>query len=225
MNILYGFLVNFAIIIFGYLVGSVNTSIIMSNRYKNDDIRNHNSKNAGATNSLRTYGKKFAFIVLIIDILKTYLVVLIVRYAIVYTIKAPFIGSVVPTLAGLACVIGHMYPLFFGLKGGKGVACSVGLFLSINVALYPIAAFFFFGLIFWKKYVSLASIATAILIVPFCFIPWFIEGPLGFLNNPTNHWFVPGIVMSLSSALVVYSHRSNIKRLLSGTESKIIKKK
>nr|WP_307920212.1 glycerol-3-phosphate acyltransferase [Mycoplasmopsis bovis] len=130
-------MINLALFLVGYLLlGSFNTSIILSRRVKNDDIREHNSKNAGATNSLRTYGTKFALAVFAADVLKTLIPILIIA-AIVNHIQAvkefSLISYISPQAIGLGVVLGHIFPIYYKFKGGKGAACTVGLIISINI--------------------------------------------------------------------------------------------
>ncbi|WP_246051798.1 glycerol-3-phosphate acyltransferase [Mycoplasma nasistruthionis] len=172
MNAFNSVLFNIFLVVFGYIIGSLNTSIIVGKILKKDP-RDYHSKNAGATNSLRVFGKKIAIMILMIDVIKTISVVAI-GYGLTYWCNlATSIdqnGSVVgvygiglppyweglrtiyglPLLAGLGTVIGHIFPIFFGFKGGKGVASSLGLLISYNIIFLPIAAVFFFGLIFEK---------------------------------------------------------------------------
>ncbi|WP_036464052.1 glycerol-3-phosphate 1-O-acyltransferase PlsY [Mycoplasmopsis sturni] len=220
MEIFYAIIANLSAFLLGYLWGSLNTSIIFSKILKNDDVRNYHSKNAGATNSLRVYGKKFALAVLIIDILK----VVLATYT-AYFISWAWNDHIVfiPLLVGLGTTIGHVYPVFFGFKGGKAVACSVGLLISTNIVLFPIAALVFFGLIFWKKYVSLASIVTAIVMSALVFWPWIVSGILAInqAQNVGDAWYVDSFVNLVAYILLIFSHRSNIKRLINGNESQI----
>lgn len=216
-------LVNLFIFSIGYIIGSLNTSIILSRKQKKSDVRNFNSGNAGATNSLRTYGKKFAIVVLLIDILKTYIPVLFVA---IFTHQHPEVAEkyyISPPIIGLGVVVGHTYPIFFGFKGGKGAACSLGLLCAMNILFLPIASVFFFGTLLISRYVSLSSIVTAFLMIFFCFIPWMIIGPLGWLNFGT-HWYIPGVIFLLCAIILIWAHEKNIKNLINKTERKFGKK-
>ncbi|WP_027334805.1 glycerol-3-phosphate 1-O-acyltransferase PlsY [Mycoplasmopsis felifaucium] len=239
MTIFYSILLNLLLVLIGYFcIGSFNTSIILSKKLKKDDIRQHNSKNAGATNSLRTYGKKFALIVFFIDVLKALIPILILAllfnlipswhtFSRTYYISFQSIG--------LGVVFGHVFPIYYRFKGGKGVACSIGVIISINIILFLLAFILFMTIALLSKYVSLASILTASILVLFVWIPWLIDGPLGFwINNVTlqysfikmsNYWFVSPIIYTIIATLVVVCHHSNIKRLINHQESKLKSKK
>ncbi|VEU78292.1 glycerol-3-phosphate 1-O-acyltransferase PlsY [Mycoplasmopsis columbinasalis] len=221
---------NLALFCLGYLLfGSLNTSIILSHKYRNDDIRNHFSKNAGATNSLRAYGKKFALTVFLIDSFKTSLPVII--FATLCNHVFPTYAhtyKLFPQLIGFGTVVGHCFPIYFKFKGGKGVACATGLLLSTNIVLFLIAAVTFFCIAFTKKMVSLASIMSAVSVLPFALFPWMVQGELGWWLNVKFYspgflpnepwWFINGLVVLLAAILVIVMHHSNIKRLLQKKE-------
>ncbi|WLP85580.1 glycerol-3-phosphate 1-O-acyltransferase PlsY [Mycoplasma seminis] len=187
-------LLNLAFLLFGYLIGSLNTSIIFG-KFKNKDVRDSFSGNAGATNTSRVFGVKIGVLILIIDAFKTIMVVYLATGIAYWVNQVPQIHGklysfqqyqpmiAIPLLAGLGVIIGHCFPVFFGFKGGKGVACTIGFIISYNIVLLPIAAVFFFAMIFWKKYVSLAGIVTAVLLIPFVFIPWMSNSVVAFPAN------------------------------------------
>ncbi|MCS4536714.1 glycerol-3-phosphate 1-O-acyltransferase PlsY [Mycoplasma sp. CSL7475-4] len=231
-------LLNLALMIFGYFIGSLNTSIIMSRKFKKDDVRNHFSKNAGATNSLRTYGKKFALIVFVFDFMKVIIPTLI--FAGLENHLFPEFAKeywMSPQSIGLGVIIGHCFPVFFNFKGGKGVACSSAFILSINPVLWLIAFVVFFSIVLISRKVSLGSILTSAIIAPLIFIPWFTQGITGYWLNFVNlsnnisishlqsHWYVSPVYFLIAAILVIILHRSNIERLLKGTESKLGSKK
>lgn len=234
MFILYSILLNLSLAILGYLIGSFNIAIILSKRYKKDDVRNHNSGNAGATNSLRTYGVKFALIVFIFDALKS-LIPILITVSIFNHVIPSFVNKyyLFSHIIGLGVIIGHIFPLYHNFKGGKGVASSVGFLMSLNPLIFLIAAIIFFSVFFIWKYVSLASILTAFLMMPFIFIPWMILNfsgkwinVLGFIGGEiTKFWYLQGIIYSIIALIVIVSHHSNIKRLINHTEKKMLSKK
>lgn len=186
----------------GYLLGSVSFSIILSRLFYRDDIREHGSGNAGMTNTLRTYGKPSAALVLVGDGFKGLL--------------SAYVGLLLSgpegaCVAGLFAVVGHMFPLYFGFRGGKGVATAAGalLFICPPVLLGLLVVFLLVILI--SRYVSLGSVTVAVL---YPLVMAWIMGDDGLLNA-----FV--VCPFLIALLVIWGHRSNIKRLLSGTENKL----
>jgi len=186
----------------GYLLGSLNTSLIVGKFY-DVDIRKHGSGNAGMTNTLRTLGKKAALFVIAGDVLKG-----ILAYAAGYYICAGKIGGL---LGGTACILGHIWPVFFGFKGGKGVLTAFAVLLMFDwpIALGLFAVFLLIVLL--TKYVSLGSITAAILFP-------IVSAVLG---RDMMTLVFSGII----AVLVILKHHANIKRLLNGTESKISLKK
>ncbi|WP_426461276.1 glycerol-3-phosphate 1-O-acyltransferase PlsY [Mycoplasma hafezii] len=212
------FLINISIFVLGYLFGSLNTSIILSKVWKKQDVREFNSNNAGATNSSRTFGKKFGLIVLIIDVLKGYLSVLLIGYLPFLSIANEY--YIFPLLAGLGCVVGHIFPCFFKFKGGKGVGCNIGILIAINPVLLPIAAVIFFSIAFAFRYVSLASMLTAFLMIGFVAIPWISVGPLAYTKFANAPYYANLIIFTCCIALLIGAHYSNIQRLIKGTERK-----
>lgn len=193
----------------GYLLGSVNFSIILSRMRYQDDIRRHGSGNAGMTNTLRTYGKWSAVLVLLGDAAKGFLA---------GWIGLELDGPLTMYLAGLFAVVGHMFPIFFQFKGGKGVATAAGFILYSNIVVCLALAVVFLLVIAVSRYVSLGSITVAVLYPPaILFMEW---GLFWHAGMPLGNWislFCP----FLMAALVIWAHRSNIKRLLSGTENKL----
>lgn len=188
------------IIIVGYLIGSINLSIVLS-RKKGKDIREQGSGNAGATNTLRTMGKKTAAIVLLFDILKGVVVVLLAKLMSGLAQDS----NLFIQLAAIAVIFGHNFPIYYGFKGGKGVATSLGVILVINPLSAIICLLFAIVLMVITKMVSLSVILAAILY------------PILILFFASNY-FVFAIVLVL---LLIYRHRANIKRIISGNENKI----
>ena len=146
-----------AVAVIAYLIGSINSSILISKAVTGKDIRTSGSGNAGATNMLRTMGKKYAVITLVIDILKGVVALLLAKLAInlgAYT-SATYI-------AGVAVVLGHNFPVFFGFKGGKGVATSLGVVLLLDWKIGLITLVVALAIMAISKYVSLGSITAAV---------------------------------------------------------------
>lgn len=183
-------------IIIAYLAGSVSSSILIGRIY-GIDIRDHGSGNAGATNTLRTIGKKAGAMVLVIDLLKGILAVTIARY-----MTGSEIGA---SIAALSVMIGHNWPIFFGFKGGKGVATSAGALFTLNIHIGCVLAIVWFTTIFLTRYVSLSSVLAAISL------------PIATLYIDKNKILWTTII----AVIIVFRHRSNIGRLLNGCESKL----
>lgn len=201
--------------IVAYLIGSINFSILISKKKAGYDIRQKGSGNAGTTNILRNLGKKYAAITLVCDVLKGVVAIGI----------AVLIGKIVENsnvdllkqIAGIAVVLGHTFPIFFGFKGGKGVATSLGIILLTNWRIGLICLVFGIVLIALTRMVSMASIAAAIL---FPILILIIGKEYG--TGVENGYLVFSIILAI---IVLFNHRTNIKRILNGTENKISFKK
>lgn len=205
------------IAVIAYLLGSLNFSIILSEVVKKKDIRDSGSGNAGATNMLRTYGKKAAVGTMIGDILKVALGI-IIAFAILdvpmkYIFSNPADAAEIQRVmlykefAGLFCVLGHIFPLYFKFKGGKGVAACTGMVIIVDWRIALILFVIFIGVILISKWISLGSIVIALLYPILIF---------AFYKN-----FILAAVALLFTAIVIVAHRENIKRLAKGTENKI----
>ncbi len=205
------------IAVIAYLLGSLNFSIILSEVVKKKDIRDSGSGNAGATNMLRTYGKKAAVGTMIGDILKVALGI-IIAFAILdvpmkYIFSNPADAAEIQRVmlykefAGLFCVLGHIFPLYFKFKGGKGVAACTGMVIIVDWRIALILFVIFIGVILISKWISLGSIVIALLYPVLIF---------AFYKN-----FILAAVALLFTAIVIVAHRENIKRLAKGTENKI----
>lgn len=190
-----------------YLIGSINSSILISRIVSGKDIRESGSGNAGATNMLRTMGKKYAVITLIIDILKGVFAVLIAKLA------AKYGGIEWGTYAAGALVcIGHCYPVFFGFKGGKGVATGLGVLLMWDWQTGLIVLAIAILLMALTRYVSLGSITAAVIFAVIEIIK--LKGSIS-----------ESICVVVVAALLVWKHRANIDRLIHGKENKLGAKK
>lgn len=201
--------------IIAYLIGSINFSILISKKKAGYDIRQKGSGNAGTTNMLRNLGKKYAAITLICDILKG--LVAIVIAIIVGKIMKDSNGALLVQIAGIAVVIGHTFPIFFGFKGGKGVATSLGILLLTNWQIGLICLVFGIVIIALTRMVSMASLAAAILfpvLTLFIGAEYYIVPGTGLGNG----YFIYSIILAV---IVAFNHRENIKRILNGTENRI----
>lgn len=203
------------IAIIAYLIGSINFSILISKKKAGYDIRQKGSGNAGTTNMLRNLGKKYAAITLICDVLKG--VVAIVIAIIVGNILEDTNKALLVQIAGVAVVIGHTFPIFFGFKGGKGVATSLGILLMTNWQLGLICLVFALVLMALTRVVSMGSIAAAIL---YPILTLFVGGGHYIVESSGlgNGYFIYSVILAV---IVIFNHRENIKRILSGTENKI----
>lgn len=201
--------------IVAYLIGSINFSVILSKKIAGFDVREKGSGNAGSTNMLRTVGKKAAALTLICDILKGVA-------AIGFAILLGFLfntenRTAFVQIAGIAVVIGHTFPIFFGFKGGKGVATSLGVLIISNWQIGLICLTFAIVLIILTRMVSLGSCMAAIL---YPVLTIFIHN--NYIVSQGNGYLVYSIILAV---IILFNHRSNIKRILTGTENKISFKK
>lgn len=203
------------IAIIAYLIGSINFSILISKKKAGYDIRQKGSGNAGTTNMLRNLGKKYAAITLICDVLKG--VAAIGIAIIVGNILGDTNKALLVQIAGVAVVIGHTFPIFFGFKGGKGVATSLGILLMTNWQLGLICLVFALVLMALTRVVSMGSIAAAIL---YPVLTLFVGGGHYIVESTGlgNGYFIYSVILAI---IVIFNHRENIKRILSGTENKI----
>lgn len=202
-----------AIIILSYLAGSIPTSIIMSKLTRGIDIRDYGSGNAGATNVIRVLGWKIGIVVIIVDVGKGVLATLLISKLRIDPL--PINDNLVQIIAGLSAVLGHIWTIFAGFKGGKGVGTAAGMLFS----LYPIAGviclIIFAIVLLGGRYVSIASMTAAVS------LPIVILVLNKFFNySISNELLYFAIFMA---ALIVFTHRSNIKRLIKGEESRIKK--
>ena len=194
-----------------YLIGSINFAIIFTKKMAGFDVRDKGSKNAGTTNVLRTVGKKAAALTLICDILKGVVAVLIAMLASKIWKESDI--EILKYLAGLFSIIGHTFPVYYGFKGGKGVATSLGVLLIVNPKIGLICLIFALVIMIATKWVSLGSIMAAILF------------PILTVFMADNLNIVAKIISILIGLLVIFNHRANIKRLKEGTENKLSFKK
>ena len=201
--------------IIAYLLGSISFSVIISKKMAGFDVRKKGSGNAGTTNVLRTVGKKASIITLICDILKG-VVAILVAYVAGLIMKDSVDKALLIQLAGIAVILGHTFPIFFGFKGGKGIATALGVLMMTNWNIGLICLVFALVLMILTRIVSLGSIAAAVLF------------PVLIIFMPHTAYLVDGnyiIYSILLAILVVFNHRANVKRLLTGTENKIDFKK
>ncbi len=202
-------------VIGAYLLGSVNFAVLFTKAFTKKDVRNFGSGNAGSTNALRVGGKLNGALTFICDFLKGTAASLFGKYIFEY-IYAQTASAYAKPIYGayfcaIACLLGHVFPLFFGFKGGKGVATGAGVFLAICPLSTLLGISVFAVVLFITKYVSVSSIAGTLTVV--------ITALIMFDRNGA---FLPQFVMAVIMALIVIvKHKGNIKKLMNGTENKI----
>lgn len=201
------------IALIAYAIGSVNFSVIISKKMAGFDVRTKGSGNAGSTNVLRTVGKKAAIITLVCDILKGVVAILAALLIGLFAKEAS--KAILVEVAALAVVLGHTFPVFFGFKGGKGVATSLGIILLVNWKIGLICLVFALTLMALTRMVSLGSISASVL---FAVLTMFITDSY---VAGIEHDFSFVIFGILLAAFVIFNHRSNLKRILNGTENKL----
>lgn len=187
-----------------YLLGSINSAVVISRLMYGDDVRNHGSGNAGTTNMLRTYGKSAAGLTLLGDMLKT---VIAVCFASFLTSSA-FGGWI----AGLFCMIGHIFPIYYRFRGGKGVLCVATAIAILSPIAFLLGLLTFIIIVSFTKYVSLGSIFAALMLPLYVNIANRIFPFLGGIN---------GLITVIMALIVLWCHRENIKRVQEGKESKL----
>lgn len=198
------------LILFAYLMGSIPTAVWYGKTFHNIDVREHGSGNAGATNTLRTLGNKAGFIVLFIDLLKGFLATSLIHFSTFENGNQNHFNF--QMALGVTAVLGHVFPIFAGFKGGKGIATLLGMCIALNWQIALICIMVFVSIVSLTKYISLGSMITAGIgaILSFYF----------YTNNLIANCFFCAIAV-----LVVYTHRTNITRLKAGTENKLSFKK
>ncbi len=208
-----------AVIICAYLLGSINFAVIFTNAFTKKDVRDFGSGNAGTTNVMRSAGFLPGALTFLCDALKGFvacfagkMVFDLILTQVNSQIFEPINGAYI---CGVACMLGHVFPLFFGFKGGKGVATSVGIFAVCNpiAIVIGLAVFALFTLL--TKYVSLSSLIATVVVVT-----------LSIVFKVDNGFVLPQIILSVSMGLIIIlKHKDNIKRLLNGTENRVGGKK
>ena len=192
------------VMLLSYFFGCFNGSFMVSHFIIRDDVRKHGSGNAGLTNFYRTYGAKYALLVIACDMGKTVAACLLGSF---FFRCLGWDGTLGTLLAGLGCELGHIFPVFYGFRGGKGIPSGGTLVLLLNWRVAAVAWALFLLLWLTTRYVSLASITAT------CSAPitvYFVYG---------HNWLYTGLCLAVA-ALVVWCHRENIQRLLHGTEKK-----
>lgn len=207
--------------VISYLLGSCNSSIIVVRLLKHEDVREHGSKNAGLTNTLRCYGKFPALLTLIGDLGKG--IVSVLLSILVFRIiigEGNFNSQTVGYISGIFAILGHIFPIYYGFRGGKGVLVSSSILLVIDPLTFAIIIPFFAVVLLISKYVSVASISAAVFYPVLTFLlHYFVQ------HEPLNICIVHTALVAVTGILLIYMHRTNIQRLRNGTENKFFKKK
>ena len=185
--------------LFGYLLGSVPTGLLLAKFFSKVDPRKMGSKNIGATNIFRTAGKGLGILTLVGDVLKG---MIPIGIAIQLNVSDLWLAGV-----GLSAFLGHVFPIFLGFRGGKGVATALGVYLVISPIAVLMEFLLFAGLVWKWRYISLGSISCATT------IPVLIA----FFRSDSQAYFILSVIIA---ALILYRHQGNIVRLLQGTENK-----
>lgn len=193
-----------------YLIGSIPTAVWYGKAFHNIDVREHGSGNAGATNTLRTLGNKAGFIVLFIDLLKGFLATSLIHFSNFEPQTQSYFNF--QMALGITAVLGHVFPIFAGFKGGKGIATLLGMCIALNWQIALICIVAFVAIVWITKYISVGSMSAAIFAALLSF--YF------YTDNVIANCFFFAIAI-----LVVYTHRANLKRLKAGNENKFAFKK
>ena len=192
--------------LFGYLLGSIPTGLLLTRLFSRIDPREKGSKNIGATNIFRTAGKTLGILTLMGDLLKGMApVVIAMKWGL--TDQWGLSGHAWIAIVGMSPILGHVFPIFLGFKGGKGVATALGVYLPISLISVLIECFIFLGMVWKWRYISLGSISCATT------IPILIA----YFRSDSQAYFILSVIIA---ALILYRHQSNIVRLLQGTENK-----
>ena len=190
--------------VFAYLLGSLNFGVILSRVFFHDDVRKYGSGNAGATNMVRTYGRKWGIITFICDGLKAAVSVLLSMF---------LMGEGGAYIAALFAILGHIFPVYYKFRGGKGVAVAAISILCLNPLVFGILVVIFVAIVYTSRYISLGSIICAF------FYPMLLNA------FSEGKGFISTVISVLLAVIVIVMHRSNIKRLMNRTENKIGQKK
>lgn len=200
-----------AMAVLAYLLGSLNFAIIISKVKYGDDIRKYGSGNAGMTNMMRTYGRAAGIVTFIGDLSKSVVSVLIATL---------LMGEYCGYIAGLACILGHAFPVWYKFKGGKGVAVTAAMILTLEPFVFLTLLIVFVACVLLTRYISLGSMMSA-LVYPIMLKNFYRVTHPGVNGLP----FIPAVASILTALMILFLHRENIKRLLKGQENKFSFKK
>ena len=196
--------------VLGYLLGTLNFAIIISKFKYREDVRDYGSGNAGMTNMMRTYGRAAGIFTFLGDLLKAVIAVMIGWLA---------LGEAGAHFAGFCCILGHAFPVWYGFRGGKGVAVTAAMILCVEPLLFVFLLIIFAVVLAFTRYLSLASMMSILM------YPVLLNNLYRFLHQPSPFFFVVTICSVLTAVLVLILHRGNMRRLLDHTEPKFSLKK
>ena len=197
------YLISLAVVVIAYLIGSISTGYLIVKAKTNQDIRTIGSGSTGATNVKRVLGKKWFFIVLLLDAFKGALPVVLAYYFL--TAYAQY--GITPVIAAVGVLLGHSKSIFLGFTGGKSVASGVGTILALSIPVGAITAIIWATITWFSRYVSLGSI-IALALTPI--LMYLFKQPIGYVAY-----------CSLGALYIIWLHRENIKRLIAGNENKV----
>ncbi len=197
-----------------YLIGSCNSAIVVIRLLKHEDIREFGSKNAGLTNVLRCFGKGPALITLITDLVKGSMTIILIKY-IVSVLGYSGDSMTVGYIAGFMVMLGHIFPVYYRFKGGKGVLVAASVLTAIDIRTFAIVIPVFIVTLIITKYVSVSSITAAVSYPVVTFLMQY-----NVTHIELNRVIVHTLLVAVTSALIIYMHRANILRLKNGTENK-----
>lgn len=207
----------------GYLIGSISNAVIVSKVFAKEDVRTKGSGNAGATNTLRNYGWKLGMVVFWLDAFKVIISVLM-AWSIKKYSGAEWVNGISLQMVGLAVIVGHIWPIYFGFKGGKGAACTFGFVVLMSWPVAIIGFIAFATTIKLSKKVSLGSLMAATIVIPFqilfALIP-VMSDSWSFPVMNEDPWWVNTIFLLAIDLIVIIKHIPNIKRLIKGNERTI----
>lgn len=205
----------------GYLFGSINSAILTVRLLKHEDIRNFGSGNAGLTNTLRCFGKGCALITLIGDLAKGMIAVALSQFFGRLLAGADTDLYLLGCIAGIFAIIGHVFPLYHGFKGGKGVLVGVSIFLILDWRVFLVLIGIFAVILLISKYVSLASMISAACCPFVTFAAQYFLQDIHHQEFTIQQILFHSGIMCIMAGMIIFMHRSNIQRLKNGTESKI----
>ena len=189
----------YIVLVAGYLLGSIPFAYLLARRHRGIDLRLAGSGNVGAANLLRTTTKKIGVSAMALDVGKGIASVLVARQ-----IDPSATG---PAVAGIAAVLGHIYPVWLGFRGGKGVATTCGVFSILAPQATAIATLIFLALVWWTRYISLGSVAGSVMLAPLAYLTGAAEATI--------------IAAATVAAIIVHRHRSNLRRVFAGVERRL----